>query len=267
MTTSIPDDVVQVHVAGPVLPADVAYARSKLTSVPHYSIRPVLSMRIKLTRLPDPALARPALAQVNVDVDGRFVRAQAARPTMHEAIDEVHDRVRDRLQRATHNWEAIRGAAPLNEPHEWRHDSVPSERPQFYPRPADERQVVRHKALALPATTVDEAAVDMELLDYDFLLFREVGSGVDSVLYRSSDGGGYRLSQLEPRPDRVVRGATEFTMSAHEPPCLSVEGATERLNVSGWPFVFFRDAATGRGSVLYHRYDGHYGVIQPADNR
>ncbi|WP_157536105.1 hypothetical protein [Kitasatospora mediocidica] len=24
------------------------------------------------------------------------------------------------------------------------------------------------------------------------------------------------------------------------------------------------DAATGRGNVLYHRYDGHYGLITPA---
>jgi hypothetical protein len=28
--------------------------------------------------------------------------------------------------------------------------------------------------------------------------------------------------------------------------------------------VFFIDAATGRGSVVYHRYDGHYGLLVPA---
>ncbi|MEU8511076.1 sigma 54 modulation/S30EA ribosomal C-terminal domain-containing protein [Kitasatospora sp. NPDC048722] len=28
-------------------------------------------------------------------------------------------------------------------------------------------------------------------------------------------------------------------------------------------FVFFTDAATGRGNVLYHRYDGHYGLVTP----
>jgi hypothetical protein len=30
------------------------------------------------------------------------------------------------------------------------------------------------------------------------------------------------------------------------------------------PFLFFIDAAPGRVSVLYHRYDGHYGLITPA---
>jgi hypothetical protein len=31
----------------------------------------------------------------------------------------------------------------------------------------------------------------------------------------------------------------------------------------GVPFPFFVDAARSRGSVVYHRYDGHYGLITP----
>lgn len=267
MTTSISDDVVQVHAAGALLSADVDYARTKLVSVTRYTTHPILLLRIKLTRLPDPALARPIVVQVNVDLDGTLVRVQVARETVREAVDEAHDRLRDRLERTARHWEAIRGSRPTNEPHEWRHESVPAERPQFYPRPVEERQVVRHKAFTLAQTTVDEAAFDMELLDYDFQLFTEAGTGVDSVLYRSPDGVGYRLSQLQPQPDKVIRGVTEFSMSMHEPPRLWVEGAVERLNLTGWPFIFFRDATTGRGCVLYHRYDGHYGLIRPSENR
>jgi hypothetical protein len=29
-------------------------------------------------------------------------------------------------------------------------------------------------------------------------------------------------------------------------------------------FLYFTDAETGRGCVLYLRYDGHYGLIEPA---
>jgi Sigma 54 modulation/S30EA ribosomal protein C terminus len=36
------------------------------------------------------------------------------------------------------------------------------------------------------------------------------------------------------------------------------------LEASGQPFLFFVDAETGRGNVLYHRYDGHYGLIVPS---
>jgi Sigma 54 modulation/S30EA ribosomal protein C terminus len=29
----------------------------------------------------------------------------------------------------------------------------------------------------------------------------------------------------------------------------------------GEPFVFFANPDTGHASLLYHRYDGHYGLI------
>jgi Sigma 54 modulation/S30EA ribosomal protein C terminus len=45
---------------------------------------------------------------------------------------------------------------------------------------------------------------------------------------------------------------------------LTIPEARQRLEVAGLPFVFFADASTDRGSVLYHRYDGHYGLITPA---
>lgn len=31
--------------------------------------------------------------------------------------------------------------------------------------------------------------------------------------------------------------------------------------------MFYADEFTGRGSVLYHRYDGHYGPITPPDSQ
>jgi hypothetical protein len=48
-------------------------------------------------------------------------------------------------------------------------------------------------------------------------------------------------------------------------PCLAVSEAIERLELAGQPFVFFIDPDTERGTVLYHRYDGHYGLITPAE--
>lgn len=226
---------------------------------------PVLFARVKLTRLAEPALTRPAVAQVNIDLNGRLVRAQAARLTMGEAIDEVHDRLCDRIQRATGDWEAIHGGRPSEETYEWRHSGAPTTPSPFYPRPVAERQVVRHKTFSLARTTVDEAAFDMEMLGYEFHLFTEHESGVDSMLYRTDDGAGCRLAQLDPRPDRVAFGITPVTLSARPAPRLTVTQAVDRLNVTGQPFVFFRHAETGRGCVLYHRYDGHYGLITPAD--
>jgi len=37
------------------------------------------------------------------------------------------------------------------------------------------------------------------------------------------------------------------------------------LEAADQPFLFFADSQTGRGNLMYHRYDGHYGLIGPAD--
>jgi len=44
---------------------------------------------------------------------------------------------------------------------------------------------------------------------------------------------------------------------------MSLRGAVERLDLTGERFVFFVDAQTLRGNVLYHRYDGHFGLVEP----
>ena len=41
--------------------------------------------------------------------------------------------------------------------------------------------------------------------------------------------------------------------------------AETRLEAFGQPFLFFVDAQTGRGNLIYHRYDGDYGLITPAE--
>ena len=266
MTDSTQIPTVQVARRGGGSQGDADYAREKIASVLRYTNRPVLFVRVTLTRLANPALSRPAVAQANIDVNGRLIRAQVARPTMTEAVDELHDRLREQLDRAGRDWESIRGRMASTEPHEWRHADEPTRRDDgVFPRPAEERDVVRHKSFTLARMTVDEAAFDMGMLDYDFHLFTEDGSGVDSVLSLSPDGSGYELSQVVPLPDRVTAGAVQVKVKEMSPPQLTIEEARDRLEYAGWPFVFFRDPDTDRGRVLYRRYDGHYGLIVPAE--
>jgi hypothetical protein len=204
----------------------------------------------------------PIVAQGNLDVNGRLVRAQVAAPTMTEAVDVLEARLRSRLERTAEHWEAHRGRRYHPDPHEWRHGDPPSGWQPWFPRPAEERQVIRHKSFTLPRTTADEAAAEMDELDYDFHLFTEQGSGQDSVLYRAGPTG-YRLAQLVPQPGLVTPGKLPLSISEQPAPLLSTKEAIERLNLSGLPFVFYCDGDHARGRLLYHRYDGHYGLITP----
>jgi ribosome-associated translation inhibitor RaiA len=246
------------------LPGAADYARSKIGELGRYTSRPVLHARVKLTRHRDPAVHRPVVAQANLDVDGRPIRAQVQAETAREAVDLLAARLRRRLERAAEHWEARRGELPAARSHEWRHDSEPTHRPDYFPRPVDERRVIRRKSFTMAPCTIDEAAREMELLDYDFHLFTEKGTGTAGVLYRAG-ATGYRLALVAPAlADQLSPYALPVTISRHPVPCLTEEEAANRLGLLGLPFLFFIDAAQGRASVLYHRYDGHYGLITPA---
>lgn len=257
-----PEVTVQMVARGDVSPRDSQYARTKMTKAFGWIREPVLFARVKLTKSANPAVARPALAQANLDVDGHAVRAQVAAATMREAIDLLMDRLRERLARVNEHWEARRGGKPKPAPHEWRHDSEPTHRPDHFPRPVEEREVIRHKSFAATWESVDEAVFEMESMDYDFHLFTDATTNQDSVVYRT-EATGYRLAQLAPRTE-TGSFAVPLTVSTVPPPVLSLAGAKEFLDNTGMPFIFFAAEATGRGNVLYHRYDGHYGLITPA---
>ena len=40
--------------------------------------------------------------------------------------------------------------------------------------------------------------------------------------------------------------------------------AIARLEALGQPFLFFVNSQTNRGNLIYHRCNGHYGLITPA---
>jgi hypothetical protein len=185
-----------------------------------------------------------------VEVHDQIVRAQVAGHDMREASDLLQRRLRDRLEHVSEKQRWRRHQGTEAEPGTWRHGDRSATRPEWFDRPLDERELVRTKTHAVGALTAEEAAFDLESLDHDFLLFRDVVTGEEAVVERTD--GSYRVTTLHP------------TGSLPQPPTLSVAGAVERLGASGERWLFFAEEETGRGNVLYQRFDGHYGLISPA---
>ncbi|WP_245668508.1 ribosome hibernation promotion factor [Nocardia xishanensis] len=256
------DAALRISIGHHVSAAAADYAREKISAALDYAPEPLLGMRVRITGHADPAVARPIVAQANVNMNGRPVRVQVAAATTREAIDLLAARLRTRLERLARHGGAVHGELSRSRSVECRHGGTVG---GLLPRArdtAEPRRIVRRKSYALLGETCDEAVFDMEIMDYDFHLFTESGTDADSVLYRGEDRS-YRLAQVDPRPASVTRSAVSFTVSPTPAPALDVEDAVARLELTGLPFVFFRDRASNRGSVLYHRYDGDYGLITP----
>jgi ribosome-associated translation inhibitor RaiA len=257
---------VDVVTKGEVDAGAIAYARARIGHLLDAIDEPVLLARVKLVMAGDPAVEQAARAQATLDVDGTLLRAQVAGHEMHEAVDLLHRRLRDRLEHARQHREALRRhQPPPARPGEWRHGAESQERPDYFDRPADEREIVRHKSYTASELAPDEAAFEMEQLGYDFHLFRDLGSGEDAVIERAP-GDGYRLRRAH-RPRGAVPGdeaVSGITIDRAPAPTLTVAEAIQQLVDGGERYVFFTDAGTDRGRVLYHRYDGHYGLLMLA---
>jgi hypothetical protein len=230
-------------VAGDEIPKRArAHAVETVVRVARFAPRPVLHARITLREQSDHALERPAVVRASLDVSGREVRAHVAARQLIEGIDLLYERLRRNLEDLDEFRRARRHRTGIAEPGEWRHGDLPTTRPEYFPRPREERELIRRKTLAPSTMTVEEAALELVLLDYDFYLFTNAETSEESVVYRRPEGG---------------------LALAEKAPVLLVEDAIERLDAGGERFVFFADAQSRRGHVLYRRYDGHYGLLEP----
>src|ERR671914_114223 len=212
-------DTVQMETRGPVPEGAIELARDRVTVRAEHG-RP-----------------RLAMAQANLDVDGRPVRAQAVAETMWRAVNELRDRLLIRLARVSRDWPVRRGGRPLTTPREWRPSGVPGRRAPELAPPDRDRYVVRHKVIKPFLATPLEAALDMELLDYDFYLFTDAVTGDECVIDRNSTK--YRVIRLIPAAN-ASNGNGGPGVIDHEPvPVLTPAQALCRLTAQNLAYVFF----------------------------
>jgi ribosomal subunit interface protein len=239
------------------------YVQDEIGGLDRFVDSPILGARVVLTQEANPRIELPARAEAEIDVNGHIVRGRVAAPSMTAAVDELAEHMRRQLARFADR-RVTRSKRPAQAPPgEWRHGEWVPKRPAHFRRPPEEREIVRRKSFAIEPTTPAEAAVALEQLDHDFYLFRDADTNADAVVYRRDDG---RMGLIEPSgvawpepiEDRLIR--EESRMSGPT----TLEAGVEEMNELNHRFLFFVDAKTGHGNVIYLRYDGHYGLIEPA---
>jgi ribosome-associated translation inhibitor RaiA len=242
-------------------PAVKAYARRKVAALARRAPGSVRYARVTLGHAADPAVARPAHAEAILDLNGRPVRAEVSARRLEEAVDLLEARLRHRLEQLASRRRTLHRSSGLAEPGEWRHGDLPPRRPAGRSHPPGDRQVLRHTTFSRQPVSIEEAAGELALLDYDFHLFTEAGTGQDAVLWRRPAGALW-LSLAGPRAPELADCAVP--VEAQPPPTARTERqAIELLDLTGARFVFFVDTGTDRGTVVYRRLDGRYGLLRP----
>lgn len=114
-------------------------------------------------------------------VGGRVLRIASDGATAEDALDDAVERFSRQLRRHKERLiDARRRPTPPPEPE---------------PMPAPSGEVVRTKQFVMKPMSIDEAALQMEMLGHAFFVFQNSANDKQCVLYRRRDG---RLGLIEP---------------------------------------------------------------------
>ena len=184
--------------------------------------------------------------QVNLRVCGAPARIQTVGTDTAEAIAAGTARLDRQLDRLTTGWE----------PWPW---PDPDRRALNAP---GGRRIHRHKTYTLPVQRPCQATATLNAMDYDAFLFTDADTREDALVYRCGPAGVRLARQYTMRPPWPPTGPP-LTVNPRSTLRLTISDATRQV-AAGWlPFLFFTEADTGRGNLLYRRYDGGLGLITP----
>lgn len=201
--------------------------------------------------------AGPMLVQVNLHVRDTPTRVQA----ITGGIDDLPPALL-RLDR-----QIVRVWAP------WRPRPFPDRTRRILTATAAEETITRRKAVTPARCTPLAAVTTMDAMDYDVHLFTDSETGEDAVVYRAGPSG-LRLARqrrmhppgwsASPTPNSAAPPVpVPLIVNSRPTPALTEADAVRRLCAHALRFLLFTDPATGRGRLLYPRYDGNLALITP----
>ena len=138
------------------------------------------------------------VAQVTLDVNGAILRSEQRAANTRSAINsavEVLSRLIERYKSRTYRSERARRTQP--QPGELAPETLAANPLEPEGNPLPDGDLVRVKRFDMPSMTIEEAAVQMQLLGHQFFMFLNSDTDTHNVLYQRRDGN---LGLIQPNP-------------------------------------------------------------------
>lgn len=177
-------EVLVRNAEGNVSPKDREYAAKKLGRLDRYFHQ---ASKVEMVHKEEKLAHR---VEITVFADGMTFRGEETDPDIRAAIDKVSDKLETRLHRfksklVDRHRKRGKHLAPALA------DTVPEEQ-----NPDNHHIQIRERKIFLLSTmSTDEAALQMEMLDHDFFIYRNEDNSQIEVLYKRKNG---RYGLLQP---------------------------------------------------------------------
>ncbi len=178
------------------------YVEEKMGKAERYS-KHILEMNIELSVAKNPRIKNNQQVSVTASVNGLMLRAEEASVNMYAAIDLVADKLERQLkkyERKRNNHQQVKTSVAMSGPLD----------PAVLDNHESGSRRVRNERLAIKPMSPEEAAAQMDLLDYNFLLFKNQDNQALNIIYRL-DGKNNEYGLII--PDESVDEATIMTIS------------------------------------------------------
>jgi ribosome-associated translation inhibitor RaiA len=233
-----------LHTAGPVPGKARDQVRELVNQLIEMTPRPIEHAKVKIKSDRNRETAERALAQASLEVSGVTIRAESAGEDPSQALHSLVASLEEKLKYLDEP-----GASPRQ-----------SNRPHFVELAPDERVIARHKTCSqLEQIDTDEAIDRLAEMGYRFYLYTDTADGKTTVVAEAGEDETTIQKVDGSFPDGSQRSGVRAIVGP--PPIRTAPDAVGELNETGRDHLFFRDLDTAEPSVLYRRYDGHYGLL------
>ena len=130
------------------------------------------------------------VVEVTLRCNGTLLRGQERAASVQAAVDSLATTLDRRVAQFKSKFYRSEAAKRSGEARSIRDIEAPAseEEPEAEEELAPLGRVVRSKRFPMKPMSVEEAAIQMEMLDHAFFLFHNAATGIYNVLYRRSDG-------------------------------------------------------------------------------
>lgn len=153
------------------------YIEEKLGRVEKFS-RHIMEMNVELSVAKNPRIKNNQQVTVTTSVNGLMLRAEESSVNMYAAIDLVGDKLERQLKKyerkRNNRQNQVKTAVAMSGPLD----------PSVLEDDDNQPRRVRNERLAIKPMSAEEAAAQMDLMDYPFLLFRNQDNNALNIIYR-----------------------------------------------------------------------------------